>query len=101
MSDENYDKVVEQCKEYIKEFEVCGLKEGVLKRISELVQWLEKQKAEGKGVGEFETICLDIKRAVKLARTYGKDGCKYFRRWLSKHFTEKGGLGYYTYVMSQ
>jgi hypothetical protein len=34
MSNENYDKVVEECKGYLKEFEVCGLKEEVLRRIS-------------------------------------------------------------------
>lgn len=101
MSNENCDKVVEECKGYLKEFEVCGLKEEVLRRISELVQWLEKQKAEGKRVGGFGIICIDIRRAVELAKTYDKDECEYFRRWLSKPFTEKGGLGYFTYVMSQ
>jgi hypothetical protein len=46
MSNENYDKVVEECKGYFKEFEVCGLKEEVLRRTSvfgrhlHLLSWL-------------------------------------------------------------
>jgi hypothetical protein len=98
-------KVVEWCKEYIKEFETCGLKEDVLKRIFDLVQWLEKQKLEGKQVGEFMIICYDIRRAVELAealsKKYRKRECEYFKKWLSLPFAEKGGLGHYTMIMRQ
>jgi len=100
MSNENYERVVESCKEYIKEFDSCGLKQDVLKRIFELVQWLEKQKAEGKQVGEFNIIFYDIERTVEMAKTlskkHGKNECEYYRRWLSLPFTKKKGLGYWT-----
>lgn len=101
MSNENYEKVVEWCKELIKEFESCGLKQNVLKRILELVQWLEKQKAEGIWTGDFQIIFKDLLRAVdsaeSLSKKYNKDKCEYFRKWLSLPFTEKKGFGILDY----
>jgi hypothetical protein len=105
MSDENYEKVVESCKELIKEFESCGLKQDVLKRILELVHWLEKQKTEGTWRGDFQIVFMDLLRAVdsakSLSKKYNKDECEYFRKWLSLPFTEKKGLGYWTIRMSR
>jgi molybdopterin converting factor small subunit len=110
MSNENYEKVIERCKIYIKEFEAYGLKEEVLKRIFEFVQWLEKQKLEkqkleGREVGEFMIICYDIERAVELAKAlskkYHKSECEYYRKWLSLPFTEKRGLLHWSYAMRQ
>jgi len=105
MSNENYEKVVEWCKELIKEFLSCGLEEDVLKRIHELVQWLEKQKAEGKREDGFKIIFYDLERAIEMAKAfskkYHKDECCYLRKWLSLPFTERKGLGYWTTIMSQ
>lgn len=105
MANENYKKVIEWCKEYIKEFETCGLKQDVLKRTFELVQWLEKQKLEGKQVGGFMIIFYDIERAVEMAKAlsekYHKSKCEYFNKWLRLPFTEQGGLGHWTTMMRQ
>jgi hypothetical protein len=105
MENENYEKVVEWCKEYIKEFETCGLNEDVMKRIFELVQWLEKQKVEDKRVGEFKIIFYDIERAVEMAKAlskkYHKRECEYFKKWLSLSLTEQGGLGHWTTIIRQ
>jgi hypothetical protein len=105
MSNENCERVVEWCNKYIEEFERCGLKQEVLKRIFELVQWLEEQKTEGKQVGEFKIIFYDIERAVEMAKAlskkYRNSECEYYRRWLSLHFTEEGGLGHWTTMMRQ
>jgi hypothetical protein len=109
MSYENYEKVLEKCKYYIKEFEPCGLRGDVERRILELVQEWEKRKADGerkgKLIGGLETICMDLLRAVKKAeadsKNFGKNKCEYFRKWLSLPFTEKGGLGYWASQMWQ
>jgi len=101
-TDENYEKVVESCKEFIKEFETCGLKEDVLKRIFEFVQWLEKQKLESREVGGVMIIPLDLKRAINLAKKLAekhKSECEYYREWLSIPFSEKRGLLHYSYAM--
>jgi len=46
VSNENYEKVLRQCMEYIKtEFEPCGLEDDVERRIFELVQEWEKRRA--------------------------------------------------------
>ena len=68
MSNENYEKVLKQCKEYIKtEFEPCGLKDDVERRIFELVQEWEKRQAEaekrGEKIGGLGVIFIDVERA--------------------------------------
>jgi hypothetical protein len=105
ISNENYVKTVELCKELIKQFELCELKQDVLKRIYELVLWLEKQKSNGIWKGGFQIIFTDLLRAADSAESLSdrghRDKCYYFRKWLSLPFTEKGGLGYWTTIMSQ
>lgn len=108
VSNENYEKVVKQCKEYIKtEFESCGLKDDVERRIFELVQEWEKRQAEaekrGEKIGGLGVIFIDVERAVWKAdadsKRFGTRKCKYFRRWLSLPFTKSGGLGYWALQM--
>jgi hypothetical protein len=104
MTNENYEKIVELCKEYIKEFDACGLKEEVLKRISEFYQWLEKQKLQGREVGEFMIIPKGMEYYVELAKARSKkhkSECEYYREWLSTPFTEKRGLLHWCYAMRQ
>ena len=103
MSNENYERVLEQCKHFIKEFERCGLRDDVERRIFELVQEWEKRNSyaekKGKLIGGLGTIYMDLKRAVRKADTdskkFGTQNCEYFRKWLSLPFTERGGLGYW------
>ena len=108
MSNENYEKVLNQCKEYIKtEFEPCGLKDDVERRIFELVQEWEKRQAEaekrGQQIGGLGVIFIDVERAVWKAyadsKKSGKNKCQYFRKWLSLPYIEPGGLGYWTLKM--
>jgi len=87
VSNENYEKVLKQCKEYIKtEFEPCGLKNDVERRIFELVQEWEKHQAEaekkGKKIGGLGVIFSEVERAVWKAdadsKRFGTRKCKYF-----------------------
>ena len=109
MSREDYNRVLEKCKRCIEEFEPCGLRGDVERRVLELVQEWEKRKADaerkGKLIGGLEVICSDLLRAVEKAevdsKNFGKSKCEYFRKWLSLPFTKKGGLGYWASRMWQ
>jgi len=108
VSNENYEKVLKQCKEYVKtEFEHCGLKDDVERRIFELVEEWEKRQAEaeerGEKIGGLGLIFIDVERAVWKAnadsKRFGTPKCKYFRKWLNLPFTQPGGLGYWALQM--
>jgi hypothetical protein len=109
MENENYEKVVEWCKEYIEEFETCGLKEDVLKRIFELVQWLEKRKLEKQKVEDREVDWIKIipigfeyyHNLAEFLSKHHKTKCEYYRKWLDIPFTKKGGLLHWVVAMSQ
>jgi len=109
MPNENYEKILEICKGYIKEFEACGLGEEVRKRILELVQEWERRKNEadkkGKQIGGLQVIFMDLERAFWKAKAdskkSGKSMCEYFEKGLSIPFYKKGGLGYWSTRMWQ
>jgi non-homologous end joining protein Ku len=108
MSDDNYKKVLDQCKAIIEaEFAPCGLKDLVEERILELVREWEKRKAiaekDGRMIGGLGAIFMDLERAVEKAKAdskkSGRDECEHLMIGLSLPYTRRGGLGYWSIRM--